>query len=103
MKPIKVSGAELAFGGDMKKLLPESIPATFIESSSKWHTIINDWFYVGITDVSCVPKKDVDTNEAIRHIKAILASFEPKHEVKIESCAYLMSCFFEEFTYSKIK
>lgn len=101
MKPIKVLDVETVFGGDMKKLLPKNIPSSFSESDSKWHKIINDWFYFGIQDVKCFPKENVNSSEAIRHIKAILSSFEPKHEVKMNSCAYLMSCFFVHFQYTK--
>ncbi|PZM62587.1 hypothetical protein [Paenibacillus dendritiformis] len=104
-KPQKVTDLEMAFGGDMKKLLPamSEIPEEFTSLGSKWCKLISDWFYIGLSELKAQPREGIDTQEAFRHIRAILGSFEPKHEHKIACCAYLMSLWFEdEFSYKRM-
>lgn len=104
MKPQKITDVEIAFGGDMKKLLPGmgEIPEEHSSLQSKWCDFISDWFYYGLSDLSLRPRQGIDGQQAIRHIKAIIGSFEPKHEHKIAGCAYLMSLWFEDdFSYTR--
>lgn len=102
MKPVKVSDLELVFGGNMKKLLPpiDDIPKEFHEGNTKWNKVVNDWFFNGLKKCKWTPKEGIDTQEAIKHIAAIMGSFEPKHEHKIAGCAYLLSEFFENVEYT---
>ena len=44
-------------------------------------------------------RKISDTNKAIRHLKAILVSYDPKHEHKEAGVAFLLSEWFEDVTY----
>ena len=102
MKPIKVSDAELAFGGDMNKLLPPMnyIPDEFKESNNKWVELVSGWFFSGLPEGMSFSKKEgVDPKMAINHVRAIMSSFAPKHQHKEAGCAYLMSEFFNDFTY----
>lgn len=105
MQPIKVTDAALAFGGDMKTLLPkmEDIPEEFKKENTKWNKVVSDWFYNGLKVSKWSPKEGVDLNEAVRHIQAILGSFEPKHEHKMAGCAYLLSEFFDDIQYERAK
>lgn len=105
MKPIHVKDIDIAWGGDIEKLLPSynKVPEEFKNGNSKWNTVINDWFYSGLKDCNWQPKEGIDTKEAIRHIKAILSSWKPKHEHKMAGCAYLLSEFFNDVTYEKVK
>jgi hypothetical protein len=101
----KVSDVDLAFGGNMSDLLPpySDIPEEFqnMNNRTKWNKLISDWFYVGLNSLDLKPKESIDVNGAIRHIKAILASWEPKHEHKMAGCAYLMSLWFDDVKYEK--
>lgn len=98
-----VTDADLTFGGNIKTLLPafEQIPQEFkgASSNNKWNRFIADWFYSGLTHLEVKAKNDIDTKKALRHIGAVLGSFEPKHEHKMAGCAYLASCFFEDVKY----
>lgn len=42
------------------------------------------------------PKPGVDQDKAIKAIKALLASWEPRHEHQIAGVVYLFSEWFEE-------
>lgn len=100
--PMEVTGLDLAFGGDMKKLLPQmdDIPEEFRKRSSKWNELIGQWFFKGLKKLEVNPREGVDRSKALAHVKACLSSFEPKHEHKVVGCAYLMSQFFEDdFSY----
>ncbi|MDF2652127.1 MAG: hypothetical protein K0Q73_7932 [Paenibacillus sp.] len=104
--PIDVNGLDLAFGGDIKKLLPpwEEIPNDFgIGKRNKWNEVVGTWFFRGLKNAQWKPKEGVDTKMALRHIGAILGSWEPKHEHKEAGCAYLLSKFFEDVTYEPAK
>jgi len=48
-----------------------------------------------------MPNDGIDQNKALRHIKAILGSFEPKHEHKEAAAAYLLSLWFKSVKYAK--
>jgi len=50
-----------------------------------------------------VPKEGVDKDKAMRHIKAIMASWRPKHEDKEAACAFLFSEWFESAKWKKGK
>lgn len=107
MKPVKVSKVDLAFGGDISKLLPpmEDIPKEFVSrnNQNKWVKMVNDWFFHGLSNVNWVPKEGIDAKEAVEHISAVMRSFQPSHEHKEAGCAYLLSEFFEDVTYELAK
>lgn len=105
MKPVKVSEVDLVFGWNVSKLIPpmEQIPVEFVSVSdhnrNEWVKMVNDWFFKGLKNVEWKPKEGVETTEAIRHVTAIMRSFEPTHEHKVAGCAYLLSEFFEDVKY----
>lgn len=99
--PRPVSDLDVVFG-NCKGLMPEmgSIPNEFRHGSGgKWNKVFQDFFYLGAKDIKWTPKDGVDARSAARHIRAIMGSFEPKHEHKEAACAYLMSLWFEDVTY----
>lgn len=98
----EVTGADMVFGGDMKKLLPDynTIPEQFKNGNTKWNQVFSDWFYCGMKNCVWVPKPGIDISKALRHIRAIMCSFDPKHEHKEAGVAYLLSEFFEDVTYT---
>jgi hypothetical protein len=98
-KPAEVSGVDMAFGGDMKKLLPpyEDIPEEFHSMHNKWGKIAARWFFEGLPKgTKFLPKEGIEPGAAVPHLKAILVSFEPKHEHKQAGVAWLMSRWFED-------
>jgi hypothetical protein len=97
--PAQVTNMDIAFGGSMSKLLPawKDIPYEFKRGHTKWNRIVSKWFFSGLPkETRFVPKDGIDTNAAKAHLRAILVSFEPKHEHKESSAAYLLSKWFED-------
>lgn len=104
-QPTEVSDIDVAFPAKVKHLMPsmEEIPEEFKRFSSHhyWQKMASGWFYSRITRDQLPPKDGVDQNKAIRHLKCVLGSFEPKHEHKEAAVAYLMSLWFEKKEVSK--
>lgn len=100
---VDVDDLSLAFGGDMKVLLPpyESIPDTFkrFQRNNKWIKFQSDWFFSGIRNLQIVPKQGIDKKKAMRHLSAIQSSWEPSAEHKEAGVAYLASLWFEDVSY----
>ncbi len=104
MKPVDVSGLDMALGGgpDMmtKLMVPMSdIPKEFKNwnSQTKWNKLQSTWFYEGLPKgTEFKPKEGIDATQALRHLKTIQGSFEPKHEHKEACVAYLMSLWFDD-------
>lgn len=99
-KPMSVTDVEIVFGGRTEELLPpmSEIPDEFKNYfyGTKWNKIISEWFFNGLPDGTDFAGKDgIDEKAALRHLKAIMGSFAPKHEHKEAGCAYLMSLWFE--------
>lgn len=94
----EVSDLELAFPARIMHLLPDwsAIPEEFQNGNTKWHKLQRDWFYHGLASLTLKPKEGVDQRMALRHLKAIQSSFEPKHEHKSASVAYLLSEWFDD-------
>ena len=98
----EVSDMDMVMGGKIEELLPpmQDIPDEFgICKKNKWSEFISDWVFRGIKELRLAPKDGVDPEKAIRHIRAIMSSFEPKHEHKEAGCAYLMSIWFDDLQY----
>lgn len=105
IKPIIVSDLDTVFDGKIEILLPQydQIPDEFKNNKSKWNKVVSDWFFFGLKNCNWIPKEGIETKLALRHIMAILSSFEPKHEHKEAGCAYLLSKFFNDVTYETLK
>lgn len=90
-------------------LMPKrtEIPVEFKESDNPWALVQADWFHKYVSgyvyskykdiddELTFIPKKNIDKDKAIRHLKMIQTSMEPKHEHKQEAVAYLMSLWFD--------
>ena len=98
-EPIAVDGPSLVFGGDIKKLLPAmvDIPEEFKchNRPTEWNQLFSTLFFCGGSIAHLVAKPGIDKTNAIKHIRACMASWEPKHEHKEAGCAYLFSLWFE--------
>lgn len=99
MFPIaKLDGIEVAFGP--RRCL--DIMPTYEECRKtranwqKYETLVSDWFYLGLASFDATPRDGVNKDAAIRHIKSVLGSFEPKHEHKEAAVAYLIHEWFSD-------
>lgn len=90
--PKDVDDVTMHFGG-IKGLMPprESVPDRFTWGDR----LFNDWFYRGLKSIELTPKDGIDRDKAVRHIRTIMGSFEPKHEHKEAACAYLFELWFQ--------
>ena len=100
MFPIsELSDLQVAFGVGIEKIMPKmtAIPADFKSAGNKWTTIGIRWFFQGLPKGTTFHEKSgVDKAKALRHIKAVLGSFEPKHEHKQAAVGFLLSEWFED-------
>ena len=96
--PTPVTGLDIAFGGDVKKLLPlmEEIPKEFKSFNNPWNTCFSTWFYTGLKHPKFTTRPGIEQAAAINHIKAVIVSFDCPHEQKEAGIAYLMSLWFEK-------
>ncbi len=95
-QPAKVDALDMAFGGAMKNLLPPyaELPEEF---RREWHEgcrIAQMWFFSGLAKPYPHPQTGIDADAAFRHMRAIMASWEPKHEHKIAGVGYLLDRWF---------
>lgn len=97
-KPQEVKDVDLAFGGSIADLMPaySVIPTEFKSRNHPWNQVVQEWFFKGLKG-TLVPKEGIDLALATRHLKAIMASWAPKHEHKMAGVAYLMSLWFERY------
>lgn len=97
----EVDDVSLAFGGNISKLMPayKDIPEDFKSFYNPWVKIFSDWFYFGFKSAVFRPKPGIDKDKALRHIKAIMHSWQPKHEHKEAAVAFLLSEWFDGVDY----
>ena len=103
----ELDGPSVVFG-DIKHMPKyETVPAEFKNSRNVYVQAVSMWFFKGarfehnvltVDGVEFHPRPDVDAKKALRAIKAVLGSFEPKHEHKEAACAFMLSEWFEKAT-----
>lgn len=93
----EVNDVQIAFGNTKHMPKFEDVPEDFKVRTNKWNVLFNEIFYKGGGNVELMPKDAVDPKKAIRAIRAIMVSMEPKHEHKEAACAYLLSEWFEDY------
>jgi hypothetical protein len=105
--PMDVEDREIAFGVGVARLMPryDDIPREFKDwnGPGRWNKVVSDWFYRGLKDVEWVPKPGIDPQKALRHLKVIMGSWDPRHEHKEAAVAYLLSLWFEDVKYTPAK
>lgn len=105
MKPNdKLTAIDQAFPASVKALMPPygDIPDEFKNSPrNKWVRVFSDLFYSGATNLQWIAKDGIDQKAAVRHLRTVMGSYEPKHEHKEAACAYLMSLWFDDITYTR--
>jgi hypothetical protein len=95
--PQEVTGLDMAFGGDVSKLMPPyaEIPKEFKDTHNYWCGWQSQWFFEGLK-TQPEAKEGIDQKSAMRHLAAIQRSFEPQHEHKSAAVAYLASLWFKQ-------
>ena len=98
-QPKELTNAEVAFGR-IDGLMPpykglEEFDCYTRGTKSWGRTLFTDWFYSGIKNLDLKPREGIDKDKALRHIKAIMQSFEPSHEHKVAACSYLFEKWVE--------
>lgn len=102
----EMNRADIAFGNVKHMPKYEKLPEEFQD----WHynphcKAVSKWFYSGakpftggiqLGDDTYMAKPGVDAGKALAAIRAVLGSFEPKHEHKIAACGYMLSEWFEK-------
>ena len=85
------------YGTALKKLLPpEPVPEEFYHRHNPWAKIVAMWFFEGLSKGTVfIAKEGIRGEDVFRHVGAILRSWEPKHEDKEATCAYLLSLWLE--------
>jgi hypothetical protein len=73
-------------------LLPpwKEIPDEFHDWGNPWQKLAAAWFSRGLARPLAF-KGHIDGAAAMRHLRACLGSFQPKHEHKMAGVAYLLS------------
>jgi len=101
-KPSKINDVTLAFPANIiGELLPleADLPKEFRDlKDSPFVKIASDWFYGDLTQKryeDLKPREGIIKDDAARHLKACLGSYQPSHEHKLGGVAYLMSLWFE--------
>lgn len=100
MKPQNVSKLEQVFSAGVEHLMPNraDIPDEFKRHrGTKWNELFAKWFFSGLPHgTRFVPADGIDAQAAMSHIRAIMSSWEPKHEHKEAAVAYLLSIWFKD-------
>lgn len=100
----ELTGADVAFGNVKHMPKMADIPAAFTEDRNVFVRAVRSWFFKGskrdgrsiiIDGKTFTAKPGVDATKALSAIKAVLGSFEPKHEHKEVACAYMLSEWFD--------
>jgi hypothetical protein len=97
--PQEVDDATIAFPATVMHLMPvmEAIPEDY-PRKYEWQDFITQWFFFGwekaTTKYWLYTHPEIDGNKAIRHIRAVIGSYEPKHQHKEAATAWLMSRWF---------
>jgi len=98
--PQEVSPLLMAFPGSVSHLMPpmSAIPEDFqsMNDRTDWNKFVSYWFFQGnpMEVWNLYARPDIDAEAAWRHLKAIMRSYEPKHEHKSAAVAWLMSRWF---------
>jgi hypothetical protein len=102
----ELTAADVAFGGIKHMPKYDTLPADFKRhNGNDYCKAVSSWFFSGakaspngltIEGQTFTAKPGVDATKALRAIKAVLGSFEPKHEHKEAACAFMLSEWFEK-------
>ena len=102
----ELTAADVAFGNIKHMPNYATLPAEFKRyDGNDYCKAVSSWFFNGakkftdgitIGDMTFKAKPGVDANKALSAIRAVLGSFEPKHEHKEAACAFMLSEWFDK-------
>jgi hypothetical protein len=101
-----ITGVDVAFGNIKHMPKYETVPEEFknLFSSNEYCRAVSKWFFEGakaapngiqVGSSIFSAKRGVDKSKALAAIRAVLGSFEPKHEHKHAACAFMLSEWFD--------
>lgn len=95
-QPPKVSDVDIAFGGCDHMPDVKTLPEDYRNERAHACTVAQDLFFKGgkMADYGYTCREGVDQNDAIRAIRAVLGSFQPKHEHKIAAVGWMIDQWF---------
>lgn len=87
----RVSDADVVFGGYPKDWFSGILKKEFKspENRRKYEGIVTQLFFKG-GSIPCTTKDDERAKLGLKMFKAIIGSFEPKHEDKTKVCALIL-------------
>jgi hypothetical protein len=96
MQPQEVTDLDIAFGGagNFGRLMPDRKTLDTFKPQKWSRELFMTLFCKGGSVAHLEPKPGIDRTKALRHIEAILGSFEPKHEDKEAAVAYFFETWF---------
>jgi hypothetical protein len=99
-----ITRADVAFPAMVKHLMPrrEDIPKSY-PRSAEWKAFQAKWFYEGLDANKVKAKPEFDLTKVLAHLSCIQGSFEPKHEDKADSVAWLASQWLDESSLESAK
>lgn len=91
-----ITDVDIAFGNVDHLPAEAAIAERFWQDSDPYHKITSKWFFEGLKGAHELgtPRDGVDATKAVRAIKAILASWAPKHQHKEAGVAMLIHEWF---------
>lgn len=97
-QPMDIDAATAAFPGSVRNLMPPFSELREYDNGRKWgNRLFSDWFYSGIESLDgLIPKEGIDKAKALRHIRTVMGSWEPKHEHKEAAVAFFFDKWFDE-------
>lgn len=92
-----ISVAEVVFPAEVHHLMPEwdDIPEEYKKGVMWANRLFGDWFFVGLSSLDLPWKEDIDPDDAMRHIRTVMGSYQPSHEHKEAAVAYLIDLWTE--------
>ncbi|MBM66083.1 MAG: hypothetical protein CMH55_07610 [Myxococcales bacterium] len=96
--PKPISDAMMAFPASVcGEYLPpmDEIPERFHRFSDPYVELVRRLFFEGGSVAEWKAREGVDRDLAIKNLRAVLGSYEPKHEHKEAGAAYLVSLWFK--------
>lgn len=102
----EIDNVDVVFGNIKHMPRYDKIPDEFKRhNGNAYVTAVSKWFFKGakagpqglvVDGIKFTPKEGVDQTKALAAIKAVLGSWEPKHEHKEAACAFMLSEWFDK-------
>lgn len=95
--PMDVTDGETVFGGrNVFAMMPpmEDIPEEYTRSRNEYNKFTTNWFFGGADARQLVAREGVNRGLALRHLKAVMSSWDQSHQHKTAAVAYLLDKWF---------